>query len=145
MIPLWGKRQKKTKQCYHDNICRWNRDSFSSETEIKKGNFKKYLMNLIEINHPINMTSDHSISSNNSFKNHLNIKFRRVINTVAVVRSTVILLQCLLQGRCEWIRVIWTQLQKKTKQEASSSAILTDSSFNGDSNKTLNVSKSCWQ
>ena len=33
---------------------------------IKKENFKKDLMNLIEKNHQINMTSDHSVSSNNS-------------------------------------------------------------------------------
>ena len=110
-------------------------NNFSSETEIKKGNFKKYLMNLIEINHPINKTSDNSISSINSFKSHLNIKSFDMFLTVVVVRSTVILLQCLLRGRCEWIRVIWTQLQKKTKQEPSSSAILADSSFNGDSNE----------
>ena len=42
--------------------------------DIKKENFKKDLMNLIETNHQINMTSDHSVSSNNSFKTHLNDK-----------------------------------------------------------------------
>ena len=31
-------------------------------------------MNLIETNHEINMNSGHSISSNNSFKSHLNAK-----------------------------------------------------------------------
>ena len=31
----------------------------------KKENFKKHLLNLIETNHHINMTSDHSVSSNN--------------------------------------------------------------------------------
>ena len=50
-------------------------DSFYSEVEItrgifsikisKKENLKKDLMNLIETNHQINMTSDHSVSSNN--------------------------------------------------------------------------------
>ena len=35
---------------------------------IKKENFKKDLMNLIEKNHQINMTSDHSVSSNNCLK-----------------------------------------------------------------------------
>ena len=39
---------------------------------IKKENFNKGLMNLIETNHQINMTSDHSVSSNNLFKSHLN-------------------------------------------------------------------------
>ena len=33
--------------------------------DIKKDNFKKDLMNLIETNHQINMSSDHSVSSNN--------------------------------------------------------------------------------
>ena len=40
--------------------------------DIKKENFKKVLMKLIETNHQINMTSDHSVSTNYSFKIHLN-------------------------------------------------------------------------
>ena len=31
------KKRTKARQCYHDNICRWNRDGFSSEVEIKRG------------------------------------------------------------------------------------------------------------
>ena len=42
--------------------------------DIKKENFKKDLMNLIETNHHISMTSDHCVSSNNSFKSFLNAK-----------------------------------------------------------------------
>ena len=42
--------------------------------DIKNKNLKKDLMNLIETNHQINMTSDHSISSNISFKSYLNAK-----------------------------------------------------------------------
>ena len=42
--------------------------------DIKKENFKRYLMDLIEQNHHINITSDHSASSNNSYKSHLNAK-----------------------------------------------------------------------
>ena len=75
----------KKKQCYHEDICKWNRDSFSCEVENykenclnnnnnKKENFKKDLMNLIEKNHTINMTPDHSISNSNLFKSHLNTK-----------------------------------------------------------------------
>ena len=41
---------------------------------IKKENFKKDLMSLIETNHQINMTFDHSIFNNNSFKSLLNAK-----------------------------------------------------------------------
>ena len=42
--------------------------------DIKKENFIKNLMSLIEANHQISMTSDHSVSSNNSFKTLLNAK-----------------------------------------------------------------------
>ena len=40
------------------------------EKTLKKRNSKKDLMNLIETNHQINMTSDHSVSSNDPFKSH---------------------------------------------------------------------------
>ena len=78
MIPFWFREQEEER-----DICRWKRDSFSSEVEIttnrlnkakKKEDFKKYLMNLIETNHHINMTSDHSASSNNLFKSFSNAK-----------------------------------------------------------------------
>ena len=56
-------------------------------------------MNLIETNHQINIYSNHSVSSNNSFTSPLNPKsFSMFFSTVAVVQSTVILLQCLLKG-----------------------------------------------
>ena len=74
---------------------------------MKKEDFRKDLVNLILTNHQINMTSDHSVSSNDSFKSHLNAKrFTLLFNTVAVVQSMVILLQCLLQGSCERIMVM---------------------------------------
>ena len=41
---------------------------------VKKDNFKKDLMILFETNHQINTTIDHSVSTNNSFKSHLNAK-----------------------------------------------------------------------
>ena len=72
MIPFWVREPEEER-----DICRWKRDSFSSEVEIttnrlnkakKKQDFKKYLMNLIETNHHINMTSDDSVSSNNFLK-----------------------------------------------------------------------------
>ena len=70
------KKQKKTKQCYHNDICRWKRDRFSSEVKIIRGIvsikiLKKRFNEVIETNHQINMTSDHFVSSNNSFKSHL--------------------------------------------------------------------------
>ena len=49
--------------------------------DIKKENLRKDLINLIETNHQIKMTSDHSISNNNSFKNHLNTKSFHMILT----------------------------------------------------------------
>ena len=78
------KNRRKINQYYHNEICTWKRDSFSSEIEItrgnrlnkdiKKENFRKCPINLIETNHQINMTSDHSVSSNMSFKSHFNAK-----------------------------------------------------------------------
>ena len=44
----------------------------SLNKDTKKENFKKDLMNLIKTNHQINLTSDRSVSSNNSFRSHLN-------------------------------------------------------------------------
>ena len=74
---------------------------------MKKEDFRKDLVNLILTNHQINMTSDHSVSSSDSFKSHLNAKrFTLFFNTAAVVQSMVTLLQCLLQGSCERIMVM---------------------------------------
>ena len=33
----WKKNRKESKQCYNNDICRWKRDSFSSEVEITRG------------------------------------------------------------------------------------------------------------
>ena len=52
----------------------WNDKGSRLNKDIEKENFRKYPMNLIETNHHINMTSDHSVSSNNLFKSHLNAK-----------------------------------------------------------------------
>ena len=86
------KKKRKTKQCYREDICRWNRGRFSNKVEndqgnrlnkdIKKENFEKDLMNLTDKNHPITMIPDHSISSNNSFKSHLNTKSFDMISTL---------------------------------------------------------------
>ena len=60
IIHFGGKKQKKNQNCYHHNIYRWEKGSFFSEAEIRWGilgikllkrEFKKYLMDLIEINH----------------------------------------------------------------------------------------------
>ena len=68
---LRKKNRRKIKYCYYKEICRWKRDNSSNEVEIKWGivwinilkrRFKKDLMNLIEANHQINMTSDLSIT-----------------------------------------------------------------------------------
>ena len=40
----------------------------------KKENFVKNVMDLIETNQQINITSENSVSSNTSFKKHLNSK-----------------------------------------------------------------------
>ena len=81
---LRKKSSRKTKQFYDNDICRWKRGRFSCEVKIIRGIvcikilkreiFKKDSMNLIETNYQTNMTCDHSVSSNNSFKSHLNAK-----------------------------------------------------------------------
>ena len=72
MIPFSVKKLEEKRRCKGGR--------FSSEIEItrnhlnkdiKKENFKKLL---IETNHEIKMTSDHSVSSNNLFKSFLNVK-----------------------------------------------------------------------
>ena len=97
-------------------------NGFSSEVEIrrgniKQGNFKKYLINLIEKNHQIKMSSDHSISSNNSFKSHLNAKSFSMILT----------LQQLYNERRYWFGVFckgdMNSAWGKNTKEPSSSAI----------------------
>ena len=52
----------------------WNYKGTCLNKCIKKEIFKKDLMNLIQTNYQINMTFDHSVSTNNSFKSHLNTK-----------------------------------------------------------------------
>ena len=42
--------------------------------DIKKNNFDKDLMNLTDADQQINMNSDNSVSGNNSFKIHLNVR-----------------------------------------------------------------------
>ena len=73
------------------DICRWKRDSSSSQVEItkhrfnkdiKKKNFLKDLMNLLETNPHINIASDHSVSSNNSFKSFLNAESFNMVLTL---------------------------------------------------------------
>ena len=84
-MPFLNKTEEKR------DICRRERDSFSNEVEItrnhlnkdtKKENFKKDLMNLIGRNYHINMTSDHSVSSNNSFKSFLKAKNFNIVLTL---------------------------------------------------------------
>ena len=60
----------------------WNCKGNSLKKNIKNENFEKDLMNLIKTNHQINMISDHSISSNNSFKSHLNAKSFKMVFTL---------------------------------------------------------------
>ena len=49
---------------------------------LKKENFKEDLLNLIETNHHINMTSDHYVLSNNSFQSFLNTKSFNIFLTL---------------------------------------------------------------
>ena len=86
------------------------------------------------------MTSDHSVSSNNSFKSHLNVKTSTCFSHCS---------SCAKHGDFASARVMWTckgdmkstsgEIQEKTWKEPST---LTDLSFNGYSNgENLNVEK----
>ena len=95
----------------------WNYKRNCLNKNVRKENVLKDLLNLVETNRQINMTSDYSASINNSFKSHFNAKnFSMFFNIIAVVQSTVILLQCLLQGWSEHISVMRLQLQDKTEK-----------------------------
>ena len=125
----------------------WNYKRNCLNKNIKKENVLKDLLNLVETNRQINMTSDYSASSNNSFKSHFNAKnFNMFFNIMAVVQSTVILLQCLLQGWSKTYKCNATSTSEENWEEPSSSTISTEASFNDDSNEnTLNANKFCWQ
>ena len=56
------------------------RESF--ENTSKKKNIKKNLINQIEKNHQINVTSDRYVSSNMSFKSHLNARSFSMFSTL---------------------------------------------------------------
>ena len=84
----------------------------------------------------MSMTSDHYVSSNNSFKSHLNAKsstqYFASAFTLRVMRA---------------YKGDGNSASGKNWKELSSSKISTEGSFNGDSNEeTLNVKKrTCWQ
>ena len=81
MIPFWGKKEEKQKSAtiviYVDRkgtffLWSWNYKGNSLNKDIKADSFEKDLMSLIDTNLQINMTSDHSVSSNDLFKSNLN-------------------------------------------------------------------------
>ena len=106
----------------------------------EKENFIKDLMNLIEANHQINMTSDHAVSSNNSFKNHLNAKsFNMFFKTDSDSDSVSV------------AKMMWTykgdvnSASGENRKEPSPSTKLPEASFNSNSNKdNLDVDETCW-
>ena len=111
---------------------------------IKQDNFKKDLLNLIEANHQINMTSVHSVSTNNSFKNRLTTKIFNMFSTLQQLYSD--------SASVSIARVTWTykgdvnSASGESWKESSSSTISKETSFNNDYNKaTHNAIKTCKQ
>ena len=37
VTPVEGRYRRKTKQCYHNDICRWKKDSVPTEVETTRG------------------------------------------------------------------------------------------------------------
>ena len=81
MIPFWGKKEEKQNSATivisadrKDKffLWSWNYKENSLNKGIKTESFEKDLMNLIDTNTQINMTSNHSVSSDDLFKSHLN-------------------------------------------------------------------------
>ena len=136
----------------HDHdVCRWKKDCFLSKIEnrrgivwkkIPKNNFEKDVMDLIETNHQINITSENSVSGNTSFKKDLNTKSFKMLCEYCS--------SCAKHDAAASVsiaRVIWTYMcdvnsaLRKNSKEPSSSLISAETSFGDyDSNKeALNV------
>ena len=61
----------------------WDYNANGLNKDIKqKENSRKYPMNLIETNYQINMTSNHSVARNMSFKSQLNAKSFNMILSI---------------------------------------------------------------
>ena len=91
-------------------------------------------MNLVETNHQINMTSDHSVSSNNSFKSLLSVKnFNMFINCSGCAKHNDSASVSVAQVMWLWRGDINSASAENWK-EPLSSTISTEAPFNGDSN-----------
>ena len=104
-------------------------------------------MNFIETIHQINMTSDHSVSSYNSFKSHFNAKSFNMFLTLeqlCEVRWSCFSVCC--KGDVN-VESDVNSASGENWKEPSSSKISTEASFNRlDSNgENLNANKTCWQ
>ena len=91
-------------------------------------------MNLIETNYQINMTYDHSVSNNSSFKRHLNVRASTSFKHCS---------SCAKHGDSASVsiaRVIWTydadenSTSGKNCKEPSSLIMSPEVSFDGDKN-----------
>ena len=109
------------------NEVKITRESFENILKVK--NFLKNLINLIETNHQINMTSDHSVWSNISFESHLNAKSFNVFLTLYQLCEArwFYFNACCKDDVISTSGVNW--------KEPSSSTLLPELLFNGDNNE----------
>ena len=109
------------------NEVKITRESFKNILKVK--NFLKNLINLIETNHQINMTSDHSVWSNISFESHLNAKSFNVFLTLYQLCEArwFYFNACCKDDVISTSGVNW--------KEPSSSTLLPELLFNGDNNE----------
>ena len=76
-------------------------------------------MNLIEANHQINMTSDHSVSRNDLFKSHLNaMSFNIFQHCSSCANHGDSASVSVAEGWCKCIMVMGIQLQEKTEKNS---------------------------
>ena len=101
-------------------------------------------MNLIEANHQINMTSDHSVSSNDLFKSHLNVMSFTMFQHCSSCTKHGDAASVSVAREMETYNGDGNSASGENWKELSSSKISLEASINGDSNEeTLNVSKTC--
>ena len=116
----------------------WNDKGDRLKKHIKKENFKKGLINLFETNRQINMTSVNFVSSNNSFKSHLNAKGFNMFLTLSQLFEACWL--CFSVCCKSDVNVLgWFEFSFRRKlKKCSSSTIPPEASFCGDSNEKTN-------
>ena len=94
-------------------------------------------MNLIEINHQINMTFDYSVSRNNAFKSYMNAKsFNKFLTLYELCKSRWFCFSVCWKGDVN-VEGDVNPVSGENWKGPSSSTISTEASFNSDIRRNL--------